>query len=815
MSRELPHLWAEHFGLAPVPLFHADEVGDEAVHNVLLDGGFGSFAVSVTDQELWRERTAASWAWSSNLPHHVTVTDTNIAVTRWDNPAAEVLSRKSVESQLDAFYRFLRTDRVRSNQTVVEHALTLFRQVRSLVAGARMSDDLSVKAFLGVLGQLIQQSEGADRRSHFGSLNSAADELVSALPQASVEQLVRDAWSASMELRLHPALAVRHAGSAIFQEAHFALLRAPMTDLFGYAGVATAHPTTRGGAHFTPAALARIVVEQAIAQVPGLERKRKLIVTDPACGSGAFLHEAMRTLRRLGYAGKLVIVGRDISQAAIDMAGFVVGQTAAEWQPQGGLDIDLQCTDSLRGALPQSDLILMNPPFISWSALTDEQRDQMREVLGHRLNGRGDMSMAFISRAVDFLVPGGALGALFPASLLSLKAAVEWREDLLARTDMRLLASLGDYGLFAHALVQVAAAVFARPANTQAKQDTTLALVTSNRPEATGDALRGLRRAKEVVGEIGDQDAWRLFEVPTSTFKGRATWRLLSPAVRRALEAITESGTTTIGAVFDVRQGVRSGNNDVFLIDQDFYRRLPVSERRYFRQAVMSESIADGKLIPGFWLFYPHGPHGTQIQTESDLRKRLKMFASQRLFPNEEKLRNRSGIVRSQRPDWWGLSEPRSTWAMDDQPRLVSKYFGGPGGFALDVVADWVVVQGFAWMLKTEATIEADGTVLPISQDILAGYAALFNSQAFNTLLAYFSPHVAGGQFDLSPRHTNQVPIPDLVELLRNEPTGPMVARLIEFGRDIHLSDSIWRNEVESLTLGLYGGDSFRQLLES
>ena len=105
-----------------------------------------------------------------------------------------------------------------------------------------------------------------------------------------------------MELRLHPALAVRHAGSAIFQEAHFALLRAPMTDLFGYAGVATANPTTRGGAHFTPAALARIVVEQAIAQVPGLDRKRKLVVTDPACGSGAFLHEAMRTLRRLGYA---------------------------------------------------------------------------------------------------------------------------------------------------------------------------------------------------------------------------------------------------------------------------------------------------------------------------------------------------------------------------------------------------------------------------------------------------------------------------------------------------------------------------------
>ena len=60
-----------------------------------------------------------------------------------------------------------------------------------------------------------------------------------------------------------------------------------------------------------------------------------------------------------------------------------------------------------------------------------------------------------------------------------------------------------------------------------------------------------------------------------------------------------------------------------------------------------------------------------------------------------------------------------------------------------------------------------------------------------------------------------QVPIPDLVELLRNERTGPMVIHLIECGRDIDLKDPVWRNTVESLTQGLYGGDSFRQLLES
>src|SRR5690606_10674643 len=108
---------------------------------------------------------------------------------------------------------------------------------------------------------------------------------------------------------------------------------------------------------------------------------------------------------------------------------------------------------------------------------------------------RGDLSMAFVTRALRALAPEGVLGTLMPASLLTLRAAAAWRDDLLDQADLRFIALLGDYGLFAYALVQVAAAVFCKPRPDSKRQDSVRALVSANDPEATGNALRAIRRA--------------------------------------------------------------------------------------------------------------------------------------------------------------------------------------------------------------------------------------------------------------------------------------------------------------------------------
>jgi hypothetical protein len=71
----------------------------------------------------------------------------------------------------------------------------------------------------------------------------------------------------------------------------------------------------------------------------GVNNRTALVVTDPACGSRAFLTESIRTIRRIGFNGRLTLVGRDVSAAAINMARFALEAARYDWEPRGGQSV--------------------------------------------------------------------------------------------------------------------------------------------------------------------------------------------------------------------------------------------------------------------------------------------------------------------------------------------------------------------------------------------------------------------------------------------------------------------------------------------
>jgi hypothetical protein len=798
---EIPQTWSKRFGLAVSPLFEHEDISSPGNHSVFLDGGQGTFALSISDDDVWRDGRSAGWVWSSDIAHHVTVTPTNVAVVRWDNPTdVTLLSRSSVDKNLDDFYRFIATDRVRSTRTVVYHLLNLFRKIRSLAASAKLPDARSSEVFLFSLARLIFEFNQIAAPSEYGIADDVGD-LSKKLDQTALSAALAEIQrNVASFLKLYPTLAIRHAGGLLFQEAHFELIRAPSVDFFGHVDAPEVNEVGRGGAHFTPPALARSLVENAIGQLADLPNSAKLTVCDPACGSGVFLHEVLRALRRTQFVGRLTLIGRDISPIAISMARFVLSCAIHDWSPAGGVDLDLQSGDSLESdSMPKADLIVMNPPFISWGSQNQKQRSQLLSIVGRYATARGDLSMAFVLRALESLRPDGVLATLFPASLLSQQAAEKWRERLVNTATVKLLASIGDYGLFTHALVQVACAVLK---NSDLQNGRLTALVAGDDAVATGDALRALRQSQSLPPALPIvEQQWSIFSLEAEMLKARPIWRLRPPAVNEALRKLEDS-LPRLGSLFDVRQGVQTGYNPALLLSETEWANLPKRERAYFRPATMTDSIKNGEIVHPYYLFFPHTPNGPLFRNEQAVRKAVPEYFQRYLAPNKKRLSSRASIRRSKREDWWGLMEPRS-WSVEKTPRIISKYFSGEGGFLADVKAEYLPSTGFAWIPKSilKTGRKAD---FPIGRLLLA-YAALFNTAVFGRLLQYYAPHVSGGQFDLSPRYVDEVPLPNLSDLLADPVRGESITRLGALAEPNHTSSLLAREEKEAIISSLYG----------
>ena len=798
--------WARRSNLALAPLFESEAHRPKGVHLALLDGASGSFVLSDVVHIEFDPQAAAAWAWSSDLPHHVAVAGDKVWVTRWDRPTPREIPISVFESDFESFYSFLSNDLVSSSHTVVDHLLNVFRRVRSLVANAGMPDEHTTRCFLEFFEHLITTTSKRGDSVVFSYAGESR--LLPDLPKDGVEALVEHASRANHgpDFELFPTLALRHAGGAIFQEAHFELARAAAADLFGYVEPARAHLVTRGGAHFTPPALGRMLAEQTLRSITEIHTREVLTILDPACGCGSILHEALRLLKRWQFRGRIVLRGFDISAAAIAMARFVLTHSAWDWAESSRIEIEVEQRDSLEQRLPEADVVLMNPPFITWGALRDEQRSVLSTVLGSCSATQPDYSMGFVLKALDeTLVHGGALGALLPASVLTSQSALRWRHALLDRGDLQFLASLGHHHLFPNAIVQVAGLVLSTARASAPKPKVVTLRVGAGELTETGDALRALRGYEEGVGAHDSGGSWELFEVAAHTFAERPTWRPISPKKLDALSRLLTEGLRRVSDLFDVHQGVHTGYNRAFLVKRKVFDGLRPSERLFFRPAIVNESLRRGHLAEGTWVFYPYNERGLSLPTEEDLKDALPLYYRRVLSHFHSALAERATQRRGRGKPWWDLNRPRLDWALRATPKLVSKFFGGPGAFAVDFNSEFVVVQGYAWILKAEPEGEGSSSALD-HEALLNAYCALFNSAYFSTLLEVFCPVVAGGQYDLSRRYVESIPVPDLLEMFETGTEHEAIHVLSELGSEPRTEHWEWQEGVDSAARTVYGG---------
>lgn len=807
--------WSRALGLVCVPMFPDDLAKKEPGNHAVLMDGKASFCLSICDDVRELEDKPVSWSWSSDVNHAIVIDSQRkeFYIRRWDYPTARRFRLPSSPRQAGEVIPILIQGGLLRAPDVVSRVLRGFRQVRAALHAQNAIE--AVKVFLALLVAAERRKLGKLSDLEINKIKTAGD-LVGMLDGSggvlleevkNIETQTKKALIGTLLVDfaqpqpitgcvLEPSLLLRHASGRLFQEANLVVERenGEQMHLAGLAPEKAPAGKLERDVRYTPATLARTLAERTLNALPSMPKK--ICAFDPACGSGIFLQELLRELQHRTFEGEVTLKGFDISEISCVLSKFCLTRAISENKNRKlKIKVEINECDALQSEWPNFDVALMNPPFVPYERMDGDTRNLIRTQLGELSQGRSDKAMAFVWKAVQQMNTNKAIGAVIPAPLLETKSGEAWRSAIAKKTDLCLLGKFHGFGYFAASLVEPGFLVL-KGGKGSPLSDVKVVLAEGGFED---ESLRALRLNVETSPSA--VEGWEIYSAPINQFNPE-NWMPRAQTDLDLLKRLEQGGFSTVGELFKVRQGVRSGCDSCFILSKEDFKNLSLSERKYFRPSATNSTIREGRVFPGEWIFYPYDGNGPIINDEVELKNALPLFYAKNLKPAKTRLQGRPKID----PDkWWLLTWERG-WQREKSPKLVSASFGGRGRFACDVTGEFVTVQGHAWIW--DKTPEDTGLDLVdtnrwfFSTDLPYAYLAIFNSKVFERLLSLFCPRVQGGQFDLSNRFVDKLPLADLSQFSMFD--ADLCRLLVDLGRAIHDGNSVDSNQLERAVSRLY-----------
>lgn len=309
--------------------------------------------------------------------------------------------------------------------------------------------------------------------------------------------------------------------------------------------VDTADVRKARGAFFTPEPLARYVTEWTV-------RQRSDSVLEPSCGEAAFLLAA--AARQASLADGVVQAGpldgielhSESAAAATDLL------TAAGAHPRIAVgDFFLNEPE------PRYDAVIGNPPYVRYQDFSGEARNRSRQAAlraGVSLTNLASSWAAFTIHSALFLKPGGRLGLVLPAELLSVNYAAEVRRYLMQR------------------FARVRLVLFTKRVFPGVLEEVVLLLAEGVGPTDHCELLQ-----VHDIDDLWTVDAGRESTWTPTTSSGKWTSALIPAVATDAYQAlVTGPAFTTLNTWGDTTLGMVTGNNKYFTLSPDEARRLKI-----------------------------------------------------------------------------------------------------------------------------------------------------------------------------------------------------------------------------------------------
>lgn len=723
--------WKQEYGLLPL---HLKKTTEERY--IMLNGGYGDFCLQTFedgDTNLFKE-----YSWSSNTKNYLVVNNEDIQIINWLENKLETVSINAVEQNLSKFYKYLLSKSYKTQNDAVPFIIDIFRQLRN-----ETTEKHNPSKALSILFQLLISIEN-------DNLNDIPNRFIgfekADLP--SNFDFYRDKLRSGVRsIKPNLDLILRHTSGSLFQEAHKEVVYFDMQrDLFG--GVSSRQITKKdsySSIHYTPPYLARTIVENSLRQID--LKKKQLNILDPSCGSSEFLIEVLKQLKSLNYKGKVTIVGYDSSISAIETSKFLLHyENQTQWN--GELILEVKHVDDSLSIdwNVNNDLILMNPPFVSWEQLkTKQTKDLIKTVLGERFSkGKPNQASAFFLKATDSLSESGVIGCVLPSSIFTFDSYLQIRSEIHEKLDLILLGNFGNF-VFEDALTDVSIFIGKRPqGNTYPK-----VIWTKNEKGVVSEALREFRKLQENNEVAIIESNFNIFTPSIFPFF-KENWKLISKKEEvfiRELEIfVVEKNLSRLSELFTVKQGIRTGDK-IFILSQDEFKNIPQSEKAFYKKVIDNQSIKYGSINTVNYVWYPYNENGLIFENEQELEQKAP-YSYQRLKEYKDRLSQRA---RKNENNWWQLSEHRA-WLREKTKRLFSTEFGKSDSFAFDDSGHLVVERGNGWIPKRKFEL-----------DDYYFYLAVLSSSIFDNLLSIYSKPILSG-FYLGQVYTKDIPIPDVTK---------------------------------------------------
>ena len=732
-------------GLLSVPLLHCQAAGME--YYALLNGSKNNLCLD------GRAEQASEWyrkmSWSSGNNTFLGFSGGQCHVFRFDRPQVESYDEGLVFENAEKFIAYLGQGVSEVENSIVPYVLRTFRQIRNEVRTDNSGAD-SLRALLYLLA--YSRDEGQVNLANWG-LTARDTEIIQTINgfkwASIVEQFMRGVCFTDKWLKPDIDLILRHTAGKLFEEANYMAYLPSQLTLFPDEKIRYSYATQQDGAYFTPSYVARSIVEECLSHV-NLHEKEQLTIFDPSCGASGFLVEALRQLKKVPYERPVHVIGWDKAETAEMMSNFVLSFEKQEWGDL--LTCDIQHCDSLaeENIWPQNvDILLMNPPFLSWDRMKDSPalRDRVREIIPEI--PKANLSAAFLVKAVESVALGGVLGVVVPTQLLNDQSYEQLRNRMREQMSLRLIGGLGSY-VFENVLAYTSMVVATKEYD---PYGAITVLWTNNDSGAASEGLKALRKHRytNAIMEEKDYSVYEYQLIPE-----QQTWRIdnyKNLALKQRLIAAANRGLLKkVNELFDIQQGVRTGDNKTFVVPEEFVMSLPENERDYFRPASDNLAIDMGHLYKINYVFYPNTKGLEPIENEVHLQALLPDTYQHLLLPAKRNLSARTSLRGN--PCWWELSEHRN-YLEEKKSKLISTEFGHAGSFAIDYSGEFVVQRGLIWNLNTKKFAPR----LKYEE----AYLAFFTSSYMNTLLDFFGNRLAGAEvYRLGASYVKNVLLPDL-----------------------------------------------------